>query len=86
MSDELKALPFGHFIVSKTVKHPMRTKLNLYFKWGIALDMPYEVDKKFVVEVKYANRDEPIDAILTRYSPKEYELPIPAGRDIRMDK
>ncbi len=62
--DELKALPFGHFIVSKTGRHPMRTKLELFFKWGIALDTPYEVERKSARKVKYANRDELTNAIL----------------------
>ena len=86
-ADELKALPFGHFIVSKTGKHPMQTRLNLYFKWGIALDTPYEADRKSARKVVYANRDELIDAILTRYPPKECETQAtpPARQGIRMD-
>jgi len=63
-ADELKALPFGHFIVSKTGKHPMRTRLNLYFKWGIELDTPYEVERKDIQKVAYADRDELTEAIL----------------------
>ncbi len=62
-ADELKALPFGSFVVSKTGKHPMRTRLELFFQWGIVLDTPYEVDKKDIREVKYADRDELIEAI-----------------------
>jgi len=87
-ADELKALPFGHFIVSKTGKHPMQTRLNLYFKWGITLDTPYEADRKSARKVVYANRDELIDAILTRYPPKECETqaPPPASQGIRMDR
>ena len=63
-ADELKALPFGHFVVSKTGTHPMRTRLNLYFKWGIELDTPYEVERKDIQKVTYANRDELTEAIL----------------------
>ena len=85
-ADQLKALPFGDFIVSKTGKHPMRTRLSLYFKWGIALDAPYEVESKAAVKVEYANRSELIKAILKRHPPKEQEAPLPAGRDIRIDK
>jgi hypothetical protein len=44
----------------------MQTKLNLFFKWGIVLDTPYEVERKSVREVKYADRDELIEAILNR--------------------
>ena len=41
--DELKSLPKGDFIVMKTGVHPMRTRLKLYFKWGIFFDAPYIV-------------------------------------------
>ena len=38
--DELKSLPKGEFVVMKTGTHPMRTKLQLYFKWGIKFEEP----------------------------------------------
>lgn len=38
--DELKSLPKGNFIVSKTGIHPMRTKLKLFLKWGITFEEP----------------------------------------------
>ena len=79
--DELKALPFGSFIVSKTGKHPMQTKLDLFFKWGIVLDTPYEVERKSVREVKYADRDELIEAILSRM-PQEEATEVEAEVDV----
>lgn len=56
--DELKTMPKFHFIIAKTGVNPMKTKLDLFFKWGIALDDEYEVDKKEVREVHYAGKDE----------------------------
>ena len=55
--DELKTLPRFHFIITKTGCHPMRTKLDLFFNWGIELKTDYEVPKKAVREVFYAGKD-----------------------------
>lgn len=64
--DELKTLPRFHFIVAKTGCNPMRTKLDLFFKWGIILDKEYEVDKSEVRKVYYAGKDELIGEIEKR--------------------
>ena len=56
--DELKNLPKGNFIVMKTGTHPMRTKLQLYFKWGIAFEKPYQVPERAQREVYYAGKEE----------------------------
>jgi type IV secretion system protein VirD4 len=70
-ADELKALPFGNFILMKTGAHPMETRLNLYFKWGIDLDVPYEAPEQAGRKVEYADRQELMDAILERYPAPE---------------
>ena len=56
--DELKNLPKGNFIVMKTGSHPMRTKLQLYFKWGIQFEEPYQVPERVRREVYYAGKEE----------------------------
>lgn len=56
--DELKNLPKGDFIVMKTGTHPMRTKLQLYFKWGISFEEPYQVSERVQREVYYAGKEE----------------------------
>ena len=56
--DELKNLPKGDFIVMKTGAHPMRTKLQLYFKWGISFEEPYQVPERTQREVYYAGKEE----------------------------
>ena len=56
--DELKNLPKGNFIVMKTGTHPMRTKLQLYFKWGISFEEPYQVPERAKREVYYAGKEE----------------------------
>lgn len=70
-ADELKALPFGDFILMKTGARPMETRLNLYFKWGIDLDTLYEVPEQGDRKVEYADQDELLDAILEKYPPRE---------------
>ena len=54
--DELKNLPKGDFIVMKTGTHPMRTKLQLYFKWGIKFEEPYQTPERAQREVYYAGK------------------------------
>ena len=56
--DELKNLPKGNFIVMKTGTHPMRTKLQLYFKCGISFEEPYQVPERAQREVYYAGKEE----------------------------
>ena len=56
--DELKNLPKGNFIVMKTGTHPMRAKLQLYFKWGISFEEPYQVPERAQREVYYAGKEE----------------------------
>ena len=70
--DELKALPKGQFVVMKTGTHPMRVTLKLFFKWGIQFDEknPYTVKDNGNRVVAYADKQELIDAITERYTPK----------------
>ena len=53
--DELKSLPKCNFIVMKTGTHPMCTKLQLYFKWGIKFEEPYQMPERAQCEVYYRN-------------------------------
>jgi len=65
--DELKSLPKGNFIVSKTGCHPMKTKLKLFLKWGITFEEPYEIEEKSVRRVAYADKQEIEEEIIRRY-------------------
>lgn len=69
--DELKSLPKGDFIVMKTGTHPMRVHLKLFFKWGIAFDedKPYAVPERGNRVVKYAEKNEVLNAIICKYRP-----------------
>jgi len=78
--DELKALPKGSFIVTKTGTHPMQTKLELFFKWGITFDAPYEIAENSARKVEYASADALKNAILKKHPrsakpPKQPSMP-----------
>ena len=62
-TDELKSMPKGNFILMKTGKNPMKTKLRLYKKWGIELDTAYEMRMRNHREVEYASMYE-IESVL----------------------
>ena len=64
--DELKSLPKGNFIVSKTGAHPMRTRLKLFLKWGITFEEPYEIAEKSARQVAYADKQELEEEIIRR--------------------
>ena len=68
--DELKSMPKGHFIVMKTGCHPMKTKLKLFFKWGIRFENAYSIEEKSERKVQYADSREVEAAVLERYPPK----------------
>ncbi len=81
--DELKALPKGTFVVTKTGFYPMQVKLKLFFKWGIQFEKhPYIVPLRDASTVEYASREELVKAIKAKYSPEELqpeENTIPPG-------
>jgi type IV secretion system protein VirD4 len=66
--EELKSMPRGHFIVTKTGAYPMRTKLKLFTEWGIVFDKPYEIAEKSAREVEYADRRRVEEEIIRRHS------------------
>lgn len=70
--DELKSLPKGTFIVTKTGFYPMKVKLKLFFEWGIKFEeTPYKVPVKDASVIKYANKESLILAIKKKYPPQE---------------
>lgn len=64
--DELKAMPKGNFVVSKTGTHPMKTRLKLFLKWGITFEEPYEISEKSARKVSYADKQEIEEEIVRR--------------------
>ncbi len=54
--DELKSMLKGHFVVMKTGCHPMKTRLKLFFKWGIRFEEAYTVEEQAERKVLYADR------------------------------
>ena len=70
-ADELKAIPKGTFVVMKTGRHPMQTKLRLFLDWGITFDEPYQIEERVNRKIAYADRDELMRSILKKYPQKE---------------
>ena len=79
--DELKNLPKGDFIVMKTGTHPMRTKLQLYFKWGISFEKPYQVPERAQREVYYAGKEELLMNIKKSLYSKPQQVATPKADD-----
>lgn len=71
--DELKSLPKGTFVVTKTGFYPIKVKLKLFFKWGIEFEKKYEVKENGNREVHYANRSKLLNNIIQTYSPQLFK-------------
>lgn len=68
-ADELKALPKGTFVVTKTGFNPIKLKLKLFFKWGIQFeDTPYVVPLRDNKDIHYASKDDIMRAVFEKYS------------------
>lgn len=68
-ADELKALPKGTFVVTKTGFNPIKVKLKLFFKWGIRFeDKPFIVSLRDNKSICYASKDALIKAVYEKYS------------------
>lgn len=71
--DELKSMPKGQFVVMKTGFYPMKVKLKLFFKWGIQFEEEYAVAEHGNRRVAYAEKQEIIDGIRSKYQPEWFE-------------
>lgn len=75
--DELKSMPKGYFVVMKTGCYPMKTRLKLFFKWGINFEEAYTVEEQAERRVLYADRAELETEILKKFPqtavPVEFE-------------
>ena len=68
-ADELKALPKGKFVVTKTGFNPIQVKLKLFFKWGIQFeDKPYVVPLRDNKDICYASKDNLMRAVYDKYT------------------
>ena len=79
-ADELKSLPKGTFVVTKTGFNPIKVKLKLFFKWGIQFeDKPFVVPLRDNQNIKYANKDDLMMAAHEKYqkphNKEEDEIP-----------
>lgn len=71
-AEELKALPKGTFIVTKTGFNPIRVKLKLFFEWGIQFEKePFVVPLRDNKDVCYADRDTLMRLVYEKYASKQ---------------
>ena len=85
--DELKTMPKDTFIVTRTGVKPMKTKLHLFFEWGIELNEKYPLREAIVRKVVYADKNTIEKAILKKYGgevinaeiEEKENLPLKAG-------
>lgn len=73
--DELKAIPKGTFVVTKTGCHPMIRKFELFLKWGITFDKEYELVERSERKVAYAGRLDIEKAIIKKYGKQQNDEP-----------
>ena len=76
-ADELKSMSKGSFVVMKTGSYPMRTRLKLFFEWGIRFDKPLTVEENALRLVNYASKAGLEEAILKKYPNVKTETPAP---------
>lgn len=76
-ADELKSMSNGSFVVMKTGSYPMRTRLKMFFEWGIRFDKPLTVKENALRRVNYASKAELEEAIRMKYPNVKTEIPAP---------
>lgn len=77
--DELKSMPKGQFITMKTGMHPMKTRFELFLKWGIRFGKQFELPEHSARKIQYAGREKVTAAITQRYpkaKPKQEIAPV----------
>ena len=82
-ADELKAMPKGSFVVMKTGTHPMKTKLKLFFEWGIRFEKPLQMPDRGSRPVHYAGKADLERAILRRFPMASGPTEIPVSLKVQ---
>ena len=72
-ADELKSLKKGNFIVTKTGANPMKSKLKLFFEWGIKFEDEFYMKEVENGEVKYASKDKIFRAVEEKFNVKNVD-------------
>ncbi len=83
--DELKSMPKGRFVVTKTGICPMRIRLKLFLEWGITFEKTYEIEEQSARKVAYADRRKVEEEIIRRNAafdpePEEQEAALPPAQ------
>lgn len=59
----------------------MKTKLKLFFKWGIQFENAYSIEEKSERKVQYADSHEIEAAVMERFLPKPVPIEFAEGFD-----
>ena len=83
--DELRTLPKGSMLVTKTGAHPVITQMQLYTKWGITFGSePYILQDKSARPVKYVSEQDIVAATIRK---RKYDInEIPKSKGIAIEK
>ena len=73
--NELRALPRGRFIVTRTGSHPMQSTLRLFTEWGITFGDEWTMPQTEPRPVPYADRVAVERAIAAKYPPQKTATP-----------
>lgn len=84
-ANELKALPKGRFIVTKTGCYPMISTLKLFTEWGITFAESWQEPEKEPQPVVYVDRLALERAIAAKYPPKPQLSARPSAEDYDED-
>lgn len=77
--DELRTMPKGTMLVTKTGAHPIITQMKLYTEWGITFGEPYTLQDKSARPVKYVSEQDIVAATMkvsAQNPTHQYELQI----------
>ena len=71
--DEIRRIKKGHYVVMMTGHNPLKTKLPLFFEWGIKLDKEqYKLEKR-IRDISYISVNELEDRIVNKELKKSSE-------------
>ena len=67
-ADELKALPKGIFVVTKTGFNPIKVKLKLFFKWEIEFEKTFILPLRNNKDIFYVSKEALMSTVYYKYT------------------
>lgn len=76
-ADELRRMPNGQFVVLKRGSYPMKSRFQIFTKWGVKFEENYDMSKRRVEEIQYIDIRELERAISEKYPKQVVYSPVP---------